>query len=106
MRLIFPICELKQNGFHLSVESNSFVLALVAIGLKISRNFLNQSEVKPKLIVARAYTFSRASCPLHVFVSSFDWFTALLVSFVIGQSDYTGFGFTMETGSRSSDLLI
>ena len=28
-----------------------------------------------------------------VFVSSFDWFTGLPVSFVIGQGDYFGFGF-------------
>ncbi len=31
---------------------------------------------------------------LHVFTSSFDWFTGLYVSFVIGQSDNFGFGFT------------
>ncbi len=29
-------------------------------------------------------TFSRASCRLHVFVSSFHWFTELSVFFVIG----------------------
>ena len=28
------------------------------------------------------------------FASSFDWFTGLSVSFVIGQSDYFGFGLT------------
>ena len=29
---------------------------------------------------------------LTVFVSSFDWFTGMSVSFVIGQRDYVGFG--------------
>ena len=38
--------------------------------------------------------FFRTSCRLHVFASSFDWFTGLSVSFVIGQSNYFGFGFT------------
>ena len=42
----------------------------------------------------RSNTFSRALRRLHVFASSFDWFTGLSVSFVIGQSDYFGFGFT------------
>ena len=32
--------------------------------------------------------------PATLFFSSFDWFTGLSVSFVIGQSDYFGFGFT------------
>ena len=64
------------------------------IGFKNSRHFLNQSEVKPKSIATCSRAFSRASCRLHVFAWSFDWFTGLSVSFVIGQSDYFGFGFT------------
>ena len=39
-------------------------------------------------------SFSRALRQLHVISSSFDWFTVLPVSFVIGYSDYSGFGFT------------
>ena len=42
-------------------------------------------------------SFSRASCPLRVFASSFDWFTGLFVSFVlfvIGQANNFGLGFT------------
>ncbi len=54
----------------------------------------SQSELKPKPIVTRSRTFSRALCQLHVFASSFDWFTGLSVSFVIGQINYFGFGFT------------
>ena len=40
------------------------------------------------------HRFSRASCQLHVLALSFDWFIGLSVSFVIGQSDYFGFGLT------------
>ena len=64
------------------------------IGSKFSRHFFNQSEVKPKPIVARACTFSRALCRLRVITSSFDWFAGLSQSFLIGQSNYFGFGFT------------
>ena len=53
------------------------------IGSKFSRHFFNQSEVKPKPIVARACTISRALCRLRVITLSFDWFTGL-----------SGFGFT------------
>ncbi len=70
-----------------------FALLRLVIGLKISRHFLSQSELKQKPIVTRSRTFSRASCQLHVFASSFDWFTGLSVSFVIGQSNYYGFWF-------------
>ena len=64
------------------------------IGSKFSRHFFNQWEVKPKPIVTRACTFSRALCRLRVITSSFDWFTGLSPSFLIGQSNYFGFGFT------------
>ena len=57
--------------------------------------FVDQSEVKPKPIVAHACTFSRALCPLDVITSSFDWFTVLPPSFLIGQSNDFGFGFTI-----------
>ena len=61
-----------------------FAQLRLVIGLKISRHFLNQSEVNPKPIVTRSRTFSRASHRLHVFTSSLDWFTGLSVSFMIG----------------------
>ena len=51
------------------------------ISFKNLRHFLNQSEVKPKPITTCPCTFSRASWQLvHVFASSFDWFTGLSVS--------------------------
>ena len=77
-----------------------FVFALVlhylrlVIGLKISRHFLSQSEVKPKPTVTCSRTFCRASYRLRVLSSSFDWLTGWPVSFVTGQSNYFGFGFT------------
>ena len=76
--------------------ANYFGFALLhsVIGSKFSRHFFNQSEVKPKPIVARACTFSRALCWLRVITSSFDWFTGLSLSFLIGLSNYFGFGFT------------
>ena len=43
--------------------------------------------------MARACTFSRALCRLRVITSSFDWFTGLSPFFLIGQSNYFGFGF-------------
>ena len=64
------------------------------MGSKFSRHFVNHSEVKPKPIVACACTFSRTLCRLRVITSSFDWFTGLSPSFLIGQSNYFGFGFT------------
>ncbi len=71
-----------------------FALLRLVIGSKILRHFLSQSEQKPKPIMTRSRTFSHASCRPHVFASSFDWFTGLSVFFVIGQSNYFGFGFT------------
>ena len=64
------------------------------IGLKNSRQFFIQSEVKPKPIVNHAHAFSRALRQLPVITSSFDWFNGLCVFFVIGKSNYFGFGFT------------
>ena len=76
------------------------------IGSKCLRQFFNQSEVKPKQIVARACTFSRALCRLRVITSSFDWFTGLSPSFLIGQSNYFGFGFTTLIENRSKNTYI
>ena len=64
------------------------------IGLNNSRHFFMLSDVKPKPIVTRLHEFSCALRQLHVITSSFDWFTVLSEFFVIGQSNYFGFGFT------------
>ena len=39
-----------------------FTLIRVVIGLKTSRHFINQSQVKPKPIVTRSRKFSRVWC--------------------------------------------
>ena len=54
--------EVFNRQLLISVESNCFGLWLLysVIGSNFSRHFCNQSEVKPKPIVARAWTFSRA----------------------------------------------
>ena len=73
------------------LKSNWFALLRYTIGLKSTRHFFIQSEVKPKPIVTGSYTLFRASRWLHVFRSRFDWFTGLSISFVIGKNDYFGF---------------
>ena len=61
-----------------------FALLRSVIGLKISRHFLSQSEVKPKPIMSRWHASSRAS--FDVFASRFDWFKLCEVFvIVIGQ---------------------
>ena len=81
----------------MSVENNpeciGFTIISFVIGLKNSRHFLNQSQVKPN--PTHAHTFPSALRRLQAFALSFDWFTRLSVSFVIGQSGYFGFGFTI-----------
>ena len=66
-----------------------FVSTTLHDWLKNSRPFFIQSEVKSKLLVTHPHAFSRALRQLR-----FDWFRELSVSFVIGWSDYCGFGFT------------
>ena len=81
--------------YYSSLKQNLAITHSV-IGSKFSCHFFNQSEVKPKQIVARACAFSRALCRLRVITgtSRFDWFTGLSPSFLIGQSNYSGFAFT------------
>ena len=73
---------------------------LLATGFKNSRHFLNQSEVKPKPMAIRSPVFSRAFCQLHVLRSSFDWFAALSVSFMIDQSTYWLYGTQSKTSLK------
>lgn len=46
------------------------------------------------------FTFSRALRQLQVVAYSFDWFSVLSASFVIGWSNYYGFGFTTLNQTR------
>ena len=83
--------SIKKNSFQLTVKSN-FVIALVlplfVIGQKISRHFVNQSEVKPKPMVSCSHTFSRAWSRLHVFASRSDWLVGSCASVLIHQINY------------------
>ena len=64
------------------------------IGSKNSRHFLSQSQVKPKPIVTRLRTISRAPRQLHVSASSIDWITGLFVTLFGWKCDNYGFGRT------------
>ena len=55
------------------------------IGLKYSRYFFFQSEVRPKPIATRSHMFSRALGQLDALdYLEFDWFTGSSVTCVIG----------------------
>ena len=62
------------------------LLGLV-IGLKISRQFVNQIQAKPKTIVTCPRDFSRALCELQLIAMNSDWFFALFAPVVIGQNN-------------------
>ena len=83
-----------------------FVLLRSVIGLKISRQFLSQSEVKPKPIVTRSRTFSRALRQLRVFAPGCDWFTGLSVCFVIGQCNFFDSSFTIYVTQLKAALTL
>jgi len=61
--------------------------------LKTLAPLLSQSEVKPQPIMIHSLvTISRALRQHPVTTSGFDWFTVLSLYFVIGVSNYSGFG--------------
>ena len=76
---------------HFHFESNScllwFRITALSDWLQKLTPLSQPIRSKTKTIVATCM-FSRASCRLHVFASSLNWFTGpgLSVSFVIGQS--------------------
>ena len=65
-------------------KSNWFCITTLRDWLKKLAPLFMQSEVRPKPIVKRSHTFSRALSQLHVITPNFDWLTRLSVSFVIG----------------------
>ena len=70
---------------QLNYSLNTFCSQPETNGLKKkTRVMSSSSEAKPKPIAGQLHLFSRALRPLHLITSSFDWFTALSVSFVIG----------------------
>ena len=63
------------------------------IGLKISRQFFNQREAKPKPIEPTTRDFSRALSKLRIIASNSDWFIALFGPVLIGRKSYWFIGF-------------
>ena len=70
-------------------------LLRLVIGLKVSRQFFNQWEAKPKPIAPCTRDFSRSLSELQVITRSSDWFIALFAPVVIGRSNCLGFGFSI-----------
>ena len=60
------------------------------IDLKVSRQFFNQWEAKPKPSAPFARNFSRALRKLHVIARNFDWFVPLFAT--IGNDPSNNFG--------------
>lgn len=79
--------------FNRESKSNWFcTTTLHTMGLENMRQFFIQPEVKPKQILTRSHTFSRASRQLYVFTTSFNKVVGLSVLCNWpGQSDYFGF---------------
>ena len=69
-------------------------LLRLVISLKISRQFINQREGKPKPIATCTGDFSRALSKLHGITANLDWFMSLFAAAVIGRSNYFGICFT------------
>ena len=92
--LVITYPSLAHRAIFTCVESNSRLRWFwITIGLKISRQLLNQSEVKPKPTVTDMCKFSRASCRLHtirVLIGPLDCLRPLWLA----RSDYFGFGVT------------
>ena len=72
------------RALFILVSKSNWFFDYYAIGLKNSRHFFIQSEVKPKPFVARSHAFSRGLRQLHVITTSFDWFTVMFMALVIG----------------------
>ena len=71
-----------------------FALLHSVIGSKVLAPFFQPIRRETKTNRGSRVPISRALCRLRVITSSFDWFTGLSPSFLIGQSNYFGFGFT------------
>ena len=72
---------------------------------KVLAPFFQPIRSETKTNRAHACTFSRALCRLRVITLSFDWFTGLSPFFLIGQSNYFGFGFTTLNRRFSGDVI-
>ena len=96
--------------FQLSVESISrlFCLRIATLCdcLKISRHFLNQSEVKPNQSLLVHTCFLRAWRRVHVFALSSDWFIGLSASGCDWPEWLLWFGFDNIQVKTAIDVVV
>ena len=73
----------------MTVESNyAIAIATLSDWLKISHQFFNPREAKPKPIASCTRDFSRALNQLKVIAGNSDWFIPLFAIPSIGRSNY------------------
>ena len=84
----------------MTVESN-YVIAIATLSDWLKR-LAPVWEAKPKPIAPCTRDFSRASSELQVIARNCDWFMALFVPVVIGQSDYLVLFFWQSFENRSN----
>ena len=79
----------------MTVESNHTLQFLSSvIGLKISCQYFNQQEEKPKPIAAYKHDIYHALSKLQVIGRNSDWCISLFAFVVISRSDYFGISFS------------
>ena len=76
---------LETSAISLLEQFPNDCLKVLTLDLKVSRQFRNQLEGKPKPICTRE--FSRALSKLHEIATNLDWFIALFAPAVIGRSN-------------------
>ena len=104
MNNFFLVCS--NSAVFIWVSKSNWFCVYYATRLVQKTRAAFSSGVKPKPIVIHLHAFSRALRQLHVITSCFDWFTWLSVSFVIGLSDYFGFGFTTLTSHTAAEPAV
>ena len=91
--------HLKFSVFKWLSKVISWLLFLrLLIGLKYSRQFINQWESKTKPIALSTRDFSRASSELQLIARNCHCFIPLPAPVVIGRSNCFGFGFSTVIG--------
>lgn len=84
--ILVYVVGLSKEQFKLDCQKK-FLFALVLYQSAMRSCATFQKSIKTENILIHSYTFSRASCQLHGFALSRDWFTGLSVCFMIGQSE-------------------
>ena len=83
------MCEIQRMHHQLQEQRQNkvrigFALSTLRDWLKKFAPFFHPVRSKTKPMVTHLHAFSRALRQVHVITSSFDWFTGLSVSFLIG----------------------